>query len=251
MSQKIDNELIQNLFPRIRNPLSLSQEIVERIEELIRQKKVLPGEKLPTEEKLCEMFGVSRTSLREALQKLSARGLLRIRKGSGIYVTDYHAENIIKPLSLFLELNLDRDYILQVITVRKIIEPPVAALAASRRCADDLDKLESNCADLKKCDPQDYIRQGQIDKDFHLNIAIASQIQLIPIIVEPMFLLMPKIRSLVYERIDNAKSSAVQYHDRIFEKIRAGDASGAAESMLNHLQIAEEHTLLILADLPE
>lgn len=251
MSLNMEKESIQNLFSRIHNPLSLSQEIVERIEELIRQKKVLPGEKLPTEAKLCEMFGVSRTSLREALQKLNARGLLRIRKGSGIYVTDYHAGNVIKPLSLFLELNLDRGYILQVMEIRKIIEPPVAAIAAAKRSAEDLAKLEKNCAELKKCDPHDYIRQGQIDKDFHLNIALASQNLLIPIIVEPMFLLMPKIRSLVYERIDSAKSSATTYHDRILEKIRNQDATGASKAMLKHLQIAEEHTFQILADLPE
>ncbi|MDD5060944.1 MAG: FadR/GntR family transcriptional regulator [Candidatus Marinimicrobia bacterium] len=250
MSPQDVNELISNLFPRIHNPLSLSQEIVERIEELVRQKKVLPGEKLPTEAKLCKMFGVSRTSLREALQKLNARGLLRIRKGSGIYVTDYHAENVIKPLSLFLELNLDRNYLLQVMEIRRIIEPPVAEIAAAKRSAEDLTKLEKNCNDLKKCDPHDYIRQGQIDKDFHLNIALASQNQLIPIIVEPIFLLMPKIRSLVYERIDNAKSSAITYHDRILDKIRNSDKAGAARAMLKHLQIAEEHTFQILADLP-
>ncbi|HQC61459.1 MAG TPA: FadR/GntR family transcriptional regulator [Candidatus Marinimicrobia bacterium] len=249
MAPKNNSQPIYNLFPRIGNPLSLSQEIVEHIEELIRQKKILPGEKLPSETELCKMFGVSRTSLREALQKLSARGLLRIRKGSGIYVTDYQAENVIKPMSLFLELNLDKDYLMSVMEIRKILEPQIASLAATRRTARDLTKLRKNCNDLKKCDSTDYLKQGQIDKDFHLNIAIASKNQLVPIIVEPMFRLMPKIRSLVYQQIDSAKSSAITYHDLILEKIQVKDSQGAFEAMTTHLQIAEEHTLQIITDL--
>ena len=56
MAPKNNSQPIYNLFPRIGNPLSLSQEIVEHIEELIRQKKILPGEKLPSETELCKMF---------------------------------------------------------------------------------------------------------------------------------------------------------------------------------------------------
>lgn len=237
---------MQPLFPRISNPLTLSQEIAEKIEEVIRQKKVLPGEKLPTEKELCEQFGVSRTALREALQKLSARGLIRIRKGSGIYVNNYEPDNVIKPMSLFLELNLSKDYIMQVMEVRKMLEPEIAHLAAKKRSEEDLIVLRKNCEDLKRCMANDYYKQGQIDKDFHLNIAIASKNEIIPIIVEPMFRLMPKIRSLVYERIDTAMSSATTYHDLILESIEKQDAQNAYKMMAQHLKIAEEHSLQII-----
>jgi DNA-binding FadR family transcriptional regulator len=60
---------------------------------------------------------------------------------------------------------------------------------------------------------------------------------------------MPKIRSLVYQQIDSAKSSAITYHDLILEKIQVKDSQGAFEAMTTHLQIAEEHTLQIITDL--
>jgi GntR family transcriptional repressor for pyruvate dehydrogenase complex len=208
---------MQNLFPKIGSTLTLSQEIVEKIEDVIRQKKVLPGEKLPTEKEMCTMFGVSRTALREALQMLSARGLVTIRKGSGIYVNNYSSTHVIKPMSLFLELNLDRDYIVHVMEVRNMFEPTIARLAAVNRTEKDVQKLEKSLEELKQSPSNNYYKQGQIDRDFHLIIAEACKNPIIPVIVTPIFKLMPKIRSLVYANIDTAKSEAVDYHIKIVD----------------------------------
>ena len=237
---------MHNLFPKIGSTLTLSQEIVEKIEEVIRQKKVLPGEKLPTEKELCEMFGVSRTALREALQMLSARGLITIRKGSGIYVNNYSSAHVIKPMSLFLELNLDKEYIIEVMEVRKMIEPQIARLAAINRNDQDIKKLEKNVSDLIKCEPGNFHKQGQIDRDFHLIIANACKNKIIPVIVTPIFKLMPKIRSLVYASVGTAMSEAIEYHQRVLDRIRAGDAEGAFQRMKEHLDVAEIHSRKIV-----
>lgn len=235
------------LFPKIGNSQTLSQEIVAKIEAVIRQKKVLPAEKLPTEKELCRMFGVSRTALREALQMLSARGLISIRKGSGIYVNDYSSLHVIEPMNLFLELNLDRDYILYVMEVRKMFEPTIARLAALNRNADDLRKLTLNLQKLQQSPPDDCVRQGQIDRDFHLIIANACRNPIIPLMVTPIFQLMPKIRSLVYAKVTSAQSEAVDYHQRIAMKIRDRDPEGAYQAMVAHLQRAESHSREILS----
>ncbi len=237
---------MQDLFPKIGSTQTLSQEIVEKIEEVILQKKVLPGEKLPTEKEMCAMFGVSRTSLREALQMLSARGLVTIRKGSGIYVNNYSSAHVIKPMSLFLELNLDRDYILYVVEVRKMIEPTIARLAAQNRTDDDIKKLDKNLQELKRCPSNNFYKQGQIDRDFHLIIAYACKNPIIPVIVTPIFKLMPKIRMLVYANVDTAKIDAIDYHIKIIERIKSKDAEGAYQMMVQHLEVAKRHSKRII-----
>ena len=79
---------MDEIFGKIGTAQTLSQKIERRIEEAIRQKKLLVGTKLPSERELCEMFAVSRTALREALRRLSARGLIQIKKGSGMFVSE-------------------------------------------------------------------------------------------------------------------------------------------------------------------
>lgn len=81
--------VLEDVFKKVGSDHALSQIIEQEIEHAIRQKKFLPHQKLPSENELSSMFGVSRTALREALRMLSARGLIQIRKGSGIFVNDF------------------------------------------------------------------------------------------------------------------------------------------------------------------
>jgi len=234
------------LFGKVGNAQTLSQRVEKRIEDVIRQKKILPGEKLPTEKELCEMFAVSRTALREALRMLSGRGLITIRKGSGIYVNDYSAINAIKPMSLFLELNFDKDLISHVIRVRQMLEPQLARLAALNRTEQDLKSLDHNLAKFIACREDDHRKEGELDSEFHLLLAKASGNPIVPVMVEPIFQLMPKIRALVYAHVDHAKSAALEYHQKLIEAIRIGDADGAEAAMIAHLGLAEEHSKMVL-----
>ncbi|MEZ4997050.1 MAG: GntR family transcriptional regulator [Bacteroidales bacterium] len=78
--------MTNDVFSKIGSGLTLSQKIERRIEEAIRQKKLLPGSKLPTEKELCGQFAVSRTALREALRRLSARALLISARKRNVYL---------------------------------------------------------------------------------------------------------------------------------------------------------------------
>ncbi len=231
---------MNNLFPKVGNSKTLSQEVQIKIEQAIRDRKLLPGDKLPTEKELCEMFQVSRTALREALQMLSARGLINIRKGSGIYVASFTRERAIKPMSLFLELNLNEKLIRDVMELRKIVEPSIAALAAMNRKEEDLSEMIKTISNLKACSEKDAEKEATIDASFHMALAKASGNPLAPMILEPVYSLMPKIRSLIYEKVPGAKEKAVQYHELLFEKIVNHDSEGARETMRNHLSIADQ-----------
>jgi len=237
---------LTTLFSKIGNSQTLSQQVEQKIEEVIRKKKLLPGDKLPTEKELCEMFAVSRTALREALRMLSARGLITVRKGSGMYVSNFSSSHAIKPMSIYLELNFDKNYIPYVIKVRKMLEPEIARMAALNRSQQELELLQKNLKSFVNCTSDDVQKQGELDREFHLTIATASGNPIIPIIVEPIFKLMPKIRSIVYAQINQAKSSALNYHQLLFDKIREKDADGAYDVMTKHLEIAEKHSQVIL-----
>lgn len=237
------------VFQKIGKPITISQEIQQKIEEAILNKTFVSGQKLPTEKEMCDMFGVSRTALREALQMLNAKGLITVKKGSGIFIKRFSRSNVLKPMMMFLELNLNKEYIAHIIEVRKVLEPGIARIAAQYRSETDIEKLEKSLIDLENCDISDYQRQGVIDRDFHLIIANATANPMIPLIIEPIFNIMPKIRMLVYANIEKAQNTALLYHTSIVNKIKNKDEDGAFDMMTEHLKLAEEHSQIISNEL--
>jgi GntR family transcriptional repressor for pyruvate dehydrogenase complex len=234
------------LFDKIGPDLTLSQQVERKIEEVILQKKILPGEKLPTENELCSMFGVSRTALREALRMLSARGLISIRKGSGIYVNVYSVEDVLKPMQLFFEMNFSRESIRHFADIRKMLEPEIARRAAENRSEQDANELQTIFNKLDKCTEEDFSREGELDRDFHLKIAESCGNPVIPMLIQPIYEFMPKIKSMIYANITHVKSTAQDHHRRILEMILTQNSQGAFDVMKEHMQMAEAHAKALL-----
>lgn len=242
---------MQDIFGKIGKPLTLSQEIELNIEDAIRQKKLEPGQKLPSEKELCIMFGVSRTALREALRMLSARGLLDVRKGDGVYVNNFSSTHASKPMSLYLELQFDKDYIMHLVHVRQMIEPHIARLAAINRTDEDLEKFELNLEKFSNRD-QDDQEIARLDVEFHTAITRASGNPLIPLIMDPLFSMLPRVKALIVSHLKKVKSdNAPNYHQKIFDKIKQQDEKGAFETMKAHLEIAERDSLLLIKSMEE
>jgi GntR family transcriptional repressor for pyruvate dehydrogenase complex len=93
---------------------------------------------------------------------------------------------------------------------------------------------------LKKVD--NVKLEGELNRDFHIKIAESSGNPIIPLIVNPIFRLMPKIRKIVYAKIDSVKKTAISYHRKICSKIEEKDVNGAYDAMHKHLKIAEKHS---------
>lgn len=240
---------MDEIFNKIGSDFTLSQVIEKKIEEAILKKKFEPGHKLPSEQELGALFGVSRTAVREAMRMLSARGLVNIRKGSGVFVNNFSTSDASGPMNLYLEMNFDKSYVLHVVQVRQIVEPDIARLAALNRSAEDLSQLRRNLEELADCDPAEAMREAELDLEFHSLIARATGNPVITVILQPLFNLMPKIKSMVIAHVADAKSAAVEYHQKIVDKIEAQDAPGAYAAMTEHLKIAEEHSRRLLAEL--
>src|SRR4030042_4194202 len=161
---------MDDIFSKIGTGLTLSQKIERKVEEAIREEKLLPGTRLPSEKDLCSQFAVSRTALREALRRLSARGLIDIKKGSGIYITELKIEDAINSLHLFYDLRLNSDLILQIIEVRRLFEPKIASLAARNRTENDIKILQKNISDLERCNPDNTQLEVDMINRFYMNL---------------------------------------------------------------------------------
>src|SRR2546430_8105791 len=104
------------------------EEVASQIQRLITDGRLRPGDHLPPERELAERFGVSRTSVRDAIRVLELMGLLEPRQGEGTVVRDLSPDSLVSPLASLLVRN--RTLLADLLDVRKMIEPALAARAA-------------------------------------------------------------------------------------------------------------------------
>lgn len=229
-----------DVFRKIGTNLTLSQKIERNIEIAIREKRIPVGAKLPTERELCESFSVSRTALREALRRLSARGLIKIQKGSGMYVSEIKIEDAVKSLNLYYDLKFDENLIPQIIQVRKIMEPEIAKLAARNANQEAIEEMESSLEEFIACDPDNVQRETDLHNRFHLILAKAARNPIIQITMEPIYSLLPRMRNLFYGNIDNEKGNIIKFHKEIIKAIKKRDEEKAHAVMQKHLERTQE-----------
>ena len=117
------------------------EDIVRQIRTLIEKGKLKRGDQLPVERELSETFKVSRATVREAILNLETMKLVQRRQGDGTYVIASSEEALIKPLAsaLFHE----KDDIIDIFFIRKIIEPEVAQLASANATPEEIAELVS------------------------------------------------------------------------------------------------------------
>jgi GntR family transcriptional regulator, transcriptional repressor for pyruvate dehydrogenase complex len=117
---------------------TLLDEVAEAILDLIRSQGLGTGDRLPSARDLAARFAVATPTLREALRRLEATGVLDIRHGSGVYVRDVSRLILANPH----HRGLEPDTILDLLEARELIEPPLAEMAADRRTPEQLADLE-------------------------------------------------------------------------------------------------------------
>lgn len=119
----------------------LAEQVAQRIKDYILEEKLKSGDKLPTETALAREMGVARSTVREAIKRLESQNILTVRHGAGSFVTDQPglADD---PLGLdFIE---DKERLaFDLLEVRNIIEPAIAALAARHATPEDIAEMES------------------------------------------------------------------------------------------------------------
>ena len=210
----------------------------------IQQKMFVPGDKLPGEMELVENFGVSRTAIREALNRLIGRGVVEYRKGSGVYVAAVEYSTVVDPFYHLLEMKCGDSSLQQIANVRLMIEPQIAKTAAVSRSQGDIDYWEECYFNMEK-NIHDHRKMVGHDIQFHRRIGTSTGNHLIPVIMEPVYLLMNKFVSDTYTR-PHSPELALKSHRDLLDCFKRKDANGAYGAMQQHMLEALEHAKNLL-----
>jgi len=200
---------------------SLSDQVAARIKESILNETYRVGDRIPTEPALMELFGVSRSTIREAVRLLINDGILEARQGSGTYVKQS------APKNESLESRLKRSAADQVYEVRQIIELEIARLAARRRTEADLEAMERHLADRRRSGNQGD-RAGYVQHDvlFHTALAAATKNQVLESLFQDFSRALEDVLDIVTPEWQ-IKSDEGDFHFRILEAIRDQDEAAA------------------------
>jgi GntR family transcriptional regulator, transcriptional repressor for pyruvate dehydrogenase complex len=197
-----------------------------------------PGDLLPPERQLVRMLGVSRGSVRDAIRSLELMGLLEPRQGIGTVVCDPGARAA-NPLANAL---LDKQkQIAELIDVRKMIEPHLAARAASHASRDELADMEDILArqEEKVCRGELAVEE---DSEFHYSIALASSNGAILKVVDVLMDLLRETRERSLQGKKRQEESLAG-HRQILSALKRHDAASAEAAMRRHLQEIENIAL--------
>lgn len=224
----------------------LSDDIVSQLEAMILEGTLKAGERLPAERQLAEQFGVSRPSLREAIQKLVARGLLVSRQGGGNYVAAQLGSTFSDPLLQLLEDNPDAQR--DLLEFRHTLEGSCAYYAAQRATPVDHQRLRAAYDALQTCyaDGSKATRaeEGAADARFHLAIAEASHNAVLLHTIRGLFDLLKhnvvtNIGGMYLQRGETRERLREQ-HRALFEAIIEGRADEARERASLHIDYVRE-----------
>ena len=213
---------------------SLSQQTARRLYSLIAaEKEFVPGEKLPNELELSQRLGVSRATLREAIQSLTVQGVLEVRRGRGTFVSERVTE--INDFG-FSALEQVRGQLRDLFELRSIFEPQAAALACRRASGEEIQDILTQGERVAAC-----IRAGEdrtlADRAFHAAIVRAAHnefmVRLLPVIDQAV-----ETAVASGARREELAQATLQDHALLMEFFERRDAEGARHAMSIHMRHA-------------
>ena len=211
----------------------LYEQIVEQIEESIRKGRLRPGDQLPPERELAQQFGVSRTAVREAVRALHEQQLVEAYSGKGTFVTDGRPSAIRRSLGSLVK-NGRAKATAYLLEVREILEPEIAALAASRIEEQGLAALRDAVAEMDRSydDPDAFV---EADLDFHLALAEAAGNPVILSLLDSIVDLLREQRTRIC-MLRGGPERGQAHHKRILKVVAARDRDKARAAMRAHMK---------------
>jgi GntR family transcriptional regulator, transcriptional repressor for pyruvate dehydrogenase complex len=220
----------------------LYEQIVKQIEESILKGALKAGDQLPAERELAQQFGVSRTAVREAVKTLREKGLVEAYSGRGTFVTNGTSQAIRQSLDFMMRIG-QQDGLAHLAEVRQILEPEIAALAATRVQEQHLATMREAVAVMDQAlrDPDAYI---EADLDFHLSLAEAAENPIILSLIDSIVGLLREQRLRIFY-VDGGPERGQYHHKRILEAIEQRDAGRSRDAMRAHLQQVREDSRVL------
>ncbi len=222
---------------------SVGQQVVGQIVELIRTGNLRPGDRLPSERELVEIFGISRPSLRESMRALSVLGIIESRHGGGAFVTELDASTMLAPLDLFLafsKANFDDAF-----ESRRIIEIEIVRKAAMKATRADIHDLNDMIAAHAKIQ-NDPVGFRILDSRFHEKLSAIAGNAVLRRVAYGLYNMGLDFRRRATEE-PGLIAQSTQDHTRIAAAIAAQEPDRAAAAMTRHIGHIEESTKRVMA----
>jgi len=217
--------------------VKIGEQVYNQLKELILSNEWAPGEKIPSENELAEMFGVSRITIRQALQKLVVLDLLETRVGEGSFVKTVDLVDSMNMNALIPTVYLGDNSAMEIFEFREIIETQCAYLAALRANEEDIQELEEILDRMVIYEKiRDIENLSKVDMEFHFKIAEITRNK---IIIKTMTILRDVLERAIQETIHetglNNNVNGIRYHSKILAEIKRHDPKMAKRIMREHI----------------
>lgn len=216
--------------------MAVTDVAITRIKEMIVSGELAPGTRLPPEKELSESLGLSRNSLREAVKALEVIRVLDVRRGDGTYVTSLQPELLLEAMSFVVDLHQD-DSVLEILQVRRMLEPQATALAA--RVIDDEQLADVNQLLDALDDDADIEALVAHDVQFHSRIAAAAGNAYLTSLLDSLS--SRTVRARIWRGITEGGSveRTIGEHRAILDALQRHDAELAQALMTSHVSGVE------------
>lgn len=216
---------------------SVSEQVYRQLKENILKRVWKPGDKIPSESQLVSLFGVSRASIRTAIQRMITLGLLESKVGDGTYVREFTPGVYINEL---VPIALKPEYQIEIMEFRKALETEALRLAAQRATEEDLRDLEQIHLRARKAfkelDLETYFKE---DMQFHMLIFKMSKNSVFLTTIQTLAdVLFPHFYSVARDffKTNEVPTDEADLHTVIFEALKKGDAKTCVEAYTNLIE---------------
>ena len=234
--------------------MKVSDKVVQDLRTLVEKNQMQVGDRLPAERKLCEQLGVSRSSLREAIQQLTSQGMLVSKVGAGTFLqqlpTNWSQYQIVQPLSNLIDE--DPAYRFDVQEARMVLEGGTAWYAAQRATAEDLKNIRACYEQIAHFQILGDDDQAAIaDAKFHLAIAEASHNLVLIQMMRGLFDLLQYNVVLGRRKVYTEAHRFDQLHDQHFQvmdAIERQDPEAARSAVCGHIEFVVQQVRMIVEE---
>lgn len=220
----------------------LYEEVLEQFKRLIAGGELKPGDKLLPERELAERLQVSRPSVREAIRTLEMMGVVEIRPGGGSFLRNTNTDDIIRPLAMFLAV--EKNSMLEMFEVRRILETATASIAAERASDEEISLIKKALDGMtERFNARDLQKGEEHDIEFHYGVAQGTHNSLLIKLFRTISGEFSHSVSAARHRLyldEEGLQRVIEQHQDIYKAIAAHDPEAAASTMLAHLSYAEQ-----------
>lgn len=218
---------------------SLRAQIYTQLKDQLLKGTWKEGEKLPSENELCETFGVSRVTVRAAIQQLEILGLVETRHGGGTRVRRLPVSELFGDMHAAVGADRNQD-VMTVLEYRKVMEKGTIGLAVDKATPEDIEYLESTYNTIQE-NSDDALAVAKADHAFHLGIA---EIARNPIIHRVYLLIDQILSTAMIDIIDLVGSGiALVYHRKLIDALKARDKRRCEDLMEEHINVIMDAVL--------